>query len=390
MNHRPIIVAIDDAAQNLAVIDALLSDAYRVKVAPHGKRGLQLAQATPKPDLILLDILMPEMDGFEVCRRLKANPHTQDIPVIFLTAKTRLDDEEEGLSLGAVDYVTKPISPAILKARVKTHLTLKRATDQLADRNQHLEQEVARRTEEVRWQAHLAQKHLEELQLSHQVTLVALASLAEARDNETGRHLLRTQRYIRCLAEHVRHKPRFASELTPERIDLIVRAAPLHDIGKVGIPDRILLKSSQLTAEEFEVMKTHVVIGYTAIDSAQKRVGASLAILEVAKEITLGHHEQWQGGGYPGGLKGEAIPLSARLMAVADVYDALISRRAYKTAIPHEEAMAIMEAGRGRHFDPELIDGFIEIQDQIKAISREFPDTDVGYIGSALADAAGA
>jgi putative two-component system response regulator len=366
---KPLVLAIDDTPQNLALIDELLSDDYRVKVAPNGLRGLKLASGTPAPDLILLDIMMPDIDGFEVCRRLKADPVTQHIPVIFLTAKSDLADEQQGFAVGAVDYITKPISAPILMARVRTQLMLKSMTDFLRDRNAYLEQEVERRTEESR-------RRTEELRISHEVTMVALASIAETRDNETGYHILRTQHYVRLLAEHLQHQPGFAELLDQDLIEQLFKASPLHDIGKVGIPDRILLKPGRLDADEFEIMKTHTTLGRDAIENAQLRVGVRVPLLETAKEIALSHQEKWDGSGYPEGLSSTAIPLSARLMAVADVYDALISRRVYKEPMPHDQAAAIIIAGRGTHFDPNLVAAFVLLQDQFKDIATRYADSE--------------
>ncbi len=356
------ILVVDDTAANLMLMNDLLSPYYTVKVASSGARALKIAHATPPPDLILLDIMMPEMDGYEVCRQLKAHPATRDIPVIFLTAKTETRDEQLGFELGAVDYITKPISPPIVLARVKTNLTLKAAADLLKDQNLFLEQEVARRTAEIR-----------DIQ---DVTILTMASLAETRDNETGNHILRTQHYVKLLAERLRTHPRFAPDLDDAMIALLFKSAPLHDIGKVGIPDRILLKPSKLTAEEFEVMKTHTTLGKQAIESAEFRLGKSVPFLKVAKEIAYSHQERWDGTGYPEGLAGEAIPLSARLMAIADVYDALISRRVYKPPFTHEAAIAILTEGRGRHFDPDVVDAFIAIQDDCREIAERYANAD--------------
>lgn len=328
-----------------------------------------LAHAQPQPDLILLDVMMPEMDGFEVCSRLKSDPDTARIPIIFLTAKSDPADEARGLENGAVDYILKPISPPIVHARVKTHLALKAAADFLRDRNSYLEQEVARRSEEARRRA-------EEARVAQEMTMIALASIAETRDNETGNHILRTQNYVRALALKARLHPRFASALEDEVIDLLFKAAPLHDVGKVGIPDRILLKPGKLTPDEFELMKTHTTLGYEAIEKAMERVGQRIPVLEVAAEIALSHQEKWDGSGYPRGLSGETIPLSARLMALADVYDALISRRVYKEPMPHEQAMEIMVNGGGKHFDPELLDAFVSIQDDVHAIAKRYEDSE--------------
>jgi putative two-component system response regulator len=274
------------------------------------------------PDLILLDVTMPDMDGYEVCSRLMNNPATASIPVIFLSIRNEELDEQRGFDAGAVDYITKPISPPLVLTRIRNHLTLKAASDFLRDRNAYLEQEVGRRTRE--------------LALLQDATIVAMASLAETRDNETTHHIRRTQLYLRTLARHLQHHPRFAAELTEQNIDLMYKSAPLHDIGKVGVPDRILLKPGELTPAEFEIMKRHTTLGRDAISKAETLFGVSSSFLRFAKEIAYSHQEKWDGSGYPQGLAGERIPLAARLMAVADTYDGLISQRVYKkpTATP--------------------------------------------------------
>ena len=356
------VLVVDDTPENLSLMHGLLRDHYRVLVAPNGERALALAHGPRVPDLILLDVMMPGMDGYEVCRRLQADPATHDIPVIFLTARADVADETMGLSLGAVDYITKPISPPIVMARLRTHLSLKAAADFLRDKSAFLEREVARRTREI-----------EALQ---DVTVQALASLGETRDNETGNHLRRTQHYVQRLAEQLKSHPRFAAMLDDASIRLLFKSAPLHDIGKVGIPDHILLKPGRLTPEEMEVMKTHTTLGYEAILRAEQALGLDMPFLRFAKEIAHAHQEKWDGSGYPLGLAGEAIPASARLMAVADVYDALISRRVYKPPMPHAEALAIMRQGRGSHFDPDVIDAFLAVEQDFLAIAERFADPD--------------
>lgn len=364
---RPVVLVIDDSPQNLLLIDELLSGEYRVKVAANGNRGLTIARQTPAPDLILLDVRMPDPDGFEVCRQLKADPATSDIPIIFLTALNDPADEAQGLVLGAVDYITKPVSPPILSARVRNHLRLKEVASFLRDRNAFLETEVQRRTEESRRRA-------EEARVAQETIMISLASIAEARDNETGNHILRTQHYVRALAEQLRTHPRFSEQLHDEMIDLLFKAAPLHDIGKVGIPDRILMKPGRLTDDEMAIMKTHTTIGHDAIERTMMRVGERVPVLEVAKEIALSHQEKWDGSGYPLGLAGDAIPLAGRLMAVADVYDALISRRVYKEPIPIPETIEIMIHGRGSHFDPDILDAFLALRDRFMEIQERFID----------------
>jgi putative two-component system response regulator len=357
---KPTILVIDDTPDNIALMSDLLKERYRVKVANGGLRGLNVALQGARPDLILLDVMMPDIDGYDVCRRLKSEASTRDVPVIFLTALSDQADEERGLELGAVDYITKPINPAITLARIATHLQLKASADFLRDKNAFLESEVQRRTAEV--------------QGVQDVTILTLASLAETRDNETGNHIRRTQHYVRLLAQYIQLLPRFQHELDDHTVELLFKSAPLHDIGKVGIPDSILLKPGKLTPEEFEIMKTHTTLGRDAIVMAERQLGVPVEFLRYAKEIAYFHQEKWDGSGYPEGRSGDAIPLSARLMAVSDVYDALRSRRIYKPAMPHAEAAAILREGRGQHFDPDLIDAFCALEAQFEEIAARYQD----------------
>jgi cyclic di-GMP phosphodiesterase len=360
--EKQTVLIVDDTPDNITLMTGVLKGGYRTKVANNGERALQIASTLPLPDLILLDIMMPGIDGYEVCRRLKADGVTADIPVIFLTAKTEVEDEQQGFDVGCVDYITKPISPPIVLARVKTHLLLKSAKDFLKDQNAFLEEEVARRTREV--------------QVIQDVTIVAMGSLAETRDNETGNHIRRTQRYMRALAEKLAPNPKFAGMLDEATIEMLFKSAPLHDIGKVGIPDRILLKPGKLTPEEFEIMKTHTTLGRDAIAAAEKMLDTPSSFLRYAREIAYAHQEKWDGSGYPEGSVGPLIPLSARLMAVADVYDALISKRVYKPAFPHEKAVQIIREGKGQHFDPDIVDAFLEIAEHFREIAAVFEDSE--------------
>jgi putative two-component system response regulator len=356
------ILVIDDAPDNLSLMQALLKDKYTVKEASNGEKGLRIASSEHPPDLILLDTMMPDMDGYEVCCRLKADLVTRDIPVIFLTAKSDEEDEAIGFDLGAVDYITKPVCPPIVMARVRAQLMLKAAADFLRDKNVFLEAEVSKRTREV--------------QAIQEATIFALASLAETRDSDTGNHIRRTQRYVKSLAWKLSTHPRFSDFLTPQTIGLLFKSAPLHDIGKVGIPDRILLKPGKLTDEEFEIMKTHTTLGRDAIAHAEQELGEDVVFLTLAKEIVYSHQEKWDGSGYPQGLKGDEIPIAARLMAVADVYDALISRRVYKEPLPHERAVEIITQTSGRHFDPDVVEAFLAVQDNFHATAISYADTE--------------
>ena len=312
------------------------------------------------------------MNGYEVLKRLREDEATRDIPVIFITAMSAGEDEEHGLELGAVDYIAKPFNPAIVLARIHTHLELKQARDRLAEQNDWLEHEVARR--------------MRENLLIQDLNIRALACLAEARDTETGYHIVRTQAYVDLLARHLAAHPHFAEALQGNRLKMIVKAAPLHDIGKVGIPDVILLKPGRLSPAEFEIMKTHPTIGAEAIDhaiaqvlasvdeSAAKQAADAFVFLRIANEISLGHHEKWDGSGYPGNLAGESIPVSARLMALADVFDALMSRRVYKPPFTLEQATEQIVEGRGTHFDPDIVDAFLAMHARFAAVAKNFAD----------------
>jgi putative two-component system response regulator len=335
---------------------------YRVRVASSGARALAAATSDPRPDLVLLDVMMPEMDGYEVISRLRADPRTRELPVIFVTALDSTEDEAHGLELGAVDYITKPVRPAIVLARVRGQLELKEARDRMRDQNAWLEAEIARR--------------MRQNQVVQDVSMRALASIAEARDDETGNHILRTQAYVNVLARALATTPRYAGELTPALVETYTKAAPLHDIGKVAIPDHILHKPGKHTPDEWEIMKTHARQGSDAIWRAicDQEEREALDFLYIAMDIAHYHHEKWDGSGYPEGLAGEAIPLPARLMALADVFDALISKRAYKPAFPLDRATAILAEGRGQHFDPDVVDAYLAHLDEFAAISARYAD----------------
>ncbi|PMQ04448.1 Cyclic di-GMP phosphodiesterase response regulator RpfG [Dyella sp. AD56] len=368
-NELATILVVDDAADNRLILSELLKPIYRVLEASDGEMALLIA-SNEQPDLILLDVVMPGLSGFDVCRQLKTNGKTRDIPVIFLTSLNATEDETRGLVLGAVDYITKPVNPPVVMARVAAQLRLRAVAEFLRDKNAYLESEVARRTREVT--------------AVQEATILALTSLAETRDNETGNHIRRTQHYVRVLADALKDHPRFAAVLDEPGRLLMFQSAPLHDIGKIGIPDHILLKPGRLTPEEYEVMKTHTTLGRDALQRAEDRLGTPMAFLRIAKEMAYSHQERWDGSGYPEGKKGEAIPVSARLMAVADVYDALISPRVYKKGRTHEEAVAMMAAKRGIDFDPDVLDAFLSKEDAFRAIAGQFSDEDAAH-GNGLA-----
>lgn len=357
------VLVVDDTEVNVDILMNALGESYDVSVAMDGREAIETV-AEEAPDLILLDIMMPEMDGYEVCRRLKADERTAKIPVIFLTALTEIENKTKGFQMGAVDYITKPFEITEVQARVKTHLSLVLAGRELAMQNEILEIKVAERTRE--------------LAVAQDVTIHSLASLAETRDNETGGHILRTQRYVLALARQLADHPRYGEALDEKTVNLFFKSAPLHDIGKVGVPDAILHKPGKLTDEEFDTMKTHCELGYQSLLKAEKLFEMEVrpSFLTHAKDIARTHQEKWDGSGYPQGLKGEEIPLSGRIMAVADVYDALICKRVYKPAFPHEKAVAIISEGRGSHFDPDVVDAFLEIQESVKQIAAEFSDNE--------------
>ena len=347
------VLVVDDAETNIDILMETLGDDYDVSVAMDGESALE-SVASDRPDLILLDIIMPGMDGYEVCKRLKDDETTRNIPVIFLTAMTEEQDEARGLALGAVDYVTKPFSPELVKSRVRNQLELKRHRD-------HLEELVKERTREV--------------ELTQEITIESMATLAEYRDPETGGHIRRTKNYVRLLAEHLKGHPKFKDFMDDETIELLYKSAPLHDIGKVGVKDSILLKPGKLTDEEFEEMKMHTTFGRDAISAATNKLGSN-SFLRYAEEIAYTHQEKWDGSGYPQGLKNDNIPISGRLMALADVYDALISRRVYKAPFTHSKAVEIIREGKGTHFDPDMLDAFLEIHEKLRKVAIEYADHD--------------
>ncbi len=354
------LLLVDDTPENLTVLAELLAPSYRVLVANSGPRALHLVLSEPNVDMILLDVMMPGMDGYGVLAKLKENPATAHVPVIFVTAMTAVEEEQRGFDLGAVDYITKPIRPPIVLARVKAQLELKEARDWLKNKNEVLEAEVEAR--------------LAEILLIQDVSIHALARLAETRDPETGNHIRRTQSYVRTLATRLRTHPGFSDLLRADYIDQLAKSAPLHDIGKVGIPDQILLKPGKLTPTEWEIMKTHARLGSDAIEQAERDAVKPVAFLAIAKQIAHWHHEKWDGSGYPDALAGDAIPIPARLMALADVFDALISRRVYKPPMPYEQAREIIVGDRGRHFDPDVVDAFLGVFGEFVAIAERYRD----------------
>ncbi len=360
MSEKPTILIVDDTPANLSLLTGLLKDYYRIKVANNGVKALALAEKDA-PDLVLLDIMMPELDGYETCRRMKKMETMAHVPIIFLTAKSSQEDEEMGFEAGAVDFIHKPISPPIVMARVRAQLSLKEWGDMLADKSAWLEKEVERR--------------LSEINRLQEASMMVMVSLAEFRDECTGMHIVRTQEYVRLLAQELSRRPKF-SYLTNNLIELYARSAPLHDIGKIAIPDSILLKPGKLTEEEFEVMKTHTTRGYDILKQAHAFMGEQGDFLNCAMDVALNHHERWNGSGYPNKKKGEEIPLSARIMSVADVYDALRTARPYKPTFSREESEKFIIAGKGKQFDPDVIDAFLAVSDDFDAINAKMADAE--------------
>ncbi len=348
------ILILDDVDTNIDVLSEALGDFFDINIAMDGERALKII-SEDRPDLILLDIMMPGIDGYEVCKRLKADPETHNIPVIFITALGEEQEEAKGLALGAVDYIAKPFNPELVKARVQNHLLLKRHQDQL----------------EI-----LVKERTHQLELTKEVTIKCLASIVEYRDHDTGGHIRRTQNYIKIVAQYLKDHPKFKTFLSSENIDLLCKSAPLHDIGKVGVPDHILLKPGSLTDEEFVVMKKHAQFGHDAIAAAENEIGEEVSFLKFAKEIAYTHHEKWDGTGYPQALKGDNIPISGRLMAIADVYDALISRRVYKDPISHRRAVKVIENKKGTHLDPEMVDAFLILEESFRQIAFKYADSE--------------
>jgi putative two-component system response regulator len=356
-NDVPVdILIVDDTLANIQVLSGMLKQqGYKVRPVLDGKAALKAAE-THAPDLILLDITMPEMNGYEVCEKLKQNADLKQIPVIFISALTEPLDKVKAFTVGGVDYITKPFQLEEVRVRVENHLHLASLQKQIENYNRYLEEKVI--------------EQVSEISDSQMATILALAKLAEYRDEDTGRHIERIQYFCRLLVGQLAGKPAFKDVITPIYIENITHASPLHDIGKVGISDTILLKPGKLTPAEFEVMKTHTVIGFDLLQVIKDRYTKN-SFINVGIEISRSHHEKWDGSGYPDGLKGDAIPLSARILAVADVYDALRSKRPYKTGFDHSTSCKIILDGKGIHFDPDVIEVFVELADEFERVYAE-------------------
>lgn len=340
MEQQERILIVDDTPENLEILTGILRPHYKVLVALDGDNAIAIAHKEPKPDLILLDVMMPDINGYEVCEQLKAHPATAHIPVIFVTAMNEVENERLGFELGAVDYVTKPINPVLVLARIRTHLAL-------YNQSRELERRVSERTKE------LNETRLEVIRI--------LGRAAEYKDNETGLHVIRMSHYSRLLAEAV-------AGGVNEWTDTLFHAAPMHDIGKIGIPDHILLKPGKFEPEEWELMQRHAAYGGEILGDHSSK------LLQMANEIAIYHHEKWDGSGYPHGLKETDIPIEARIVAIADVFDALTSERPYKKAWSIEDAMQYMDENIGKHFDPELINHLKTLLPEFLKIKEEFAE----------------
>lgn len=356
MNRQATIMIVDDTEMNIDILVEALQEDYELIIAINGLGAIELLEEQ-KPDLILLDSMMPELNGYEVLTIIKEKPVLEHIPVILLSAITDSEAKTKGFALGAVDYITKPFEIVEVKARVKTQLKIEEARLLLENQKLILEEKVKERTRL--------------LERTNSAAIYCLAAVAETRDPETGEHIKRTQEYTRELALELQSREEYKNILTKDYIDLLYQSAPLHDIGKVGVRDSILLKPGPLTEEEFEEMKKHTIYGGESLMVGIKESGED-SFLTLAKEIALTHHEKWDGTGYPGGLSKTAIPISGRLMALSDVYDALISERIYKKAFSHEEAKKIILESKGTHFDPDVVEAFIGREENFIKIMEKY------------------
>lgn len=338
MNPDYSILIVDDIKENIDVLNGILKDDYRLKAAINGKVALKIAKNF-KPDLVLLDVMMPEMDGYEVCRQLKLNPLTRNIPVIFVTAKNEVIDEKKGFDVGAVDYISKPVNAMVVKARVKTHLALSNQRKELAS-------QVQARTQELD-------------DTRHEIIQI-LGRASEYKDNETGLHVKRVAEYCYLVSK--------ALGLDDQEALLVRDASPMHDVGKIGIPDQILRKPGKLTSDEFKAMQEHTTIGGEILGVQESE------LLKVAKIMAIEHHEKINGKGYPEGKSGDAISLHAKIVALADVFDALTSKRPYKDPWPFEKAVNLIREERGQHFDEDVVDAFISVLDEIESIYKLYQE----------------
>ena len=359
MRDKPLILAVDDEPQNLMVLEAILmSQGYDVVTAPNGKEAIETARQQ-QPELILLDIMMPVMDGFETVEILKGDDRTRSIPVVMVTALTQVDDRVKALDAGADDFMTKPVDKSVVRARVRSLLKVKAYNDHMLNYQKELEDTVNNRTREL-------QQAFSNLKTANLETIIRLSRAAEYKDDDTGAHVLRMSHYAAAIALELGEPA--------EMCDRILNAAPMHDIGKIGIPDSILLKPGPLTDEEWKVMRRHSYMGKKILE------GSDSPVIQLAEEIAFTHHEKWDGSGYPRGLSGNDIPRSGRIVAIADVFDALTSKRPYKNPFSLDKSFAILREGRGRHFDPDVVDAFFAAEDRILEIKNGYTDDGISKL----------
>jgi putative two-component system response regulator len=356
LKNKATILIVDDEKINLDVMEAMLiPQGYEIIIAQNGIEALNKANEN-EPDVILLDIMMPGMNGFEVAKQLKQNEETKVIPIVMVTALSEVQDRVKALEAGADDFLTKPVDDIELRARVSSLLKVKAYNDHMKNYQKELEDEVAKRTIQLK-------QAFEKIKKSSMDTIYSLTRAAEYRDTDTGAHIMRMSHYSAALARKM--------GINENTVEFILYAAPMHDVGKIGIPDKILLKPGKHDPEEWGIMKEHTVIGGEILE------GSSTGFAKLGKMIALTHHEKWDGSGYPKGLKGREIPKIGRVTALADVFDALTSKRPYKAAFSMEESLNIINAGKGKHFDPEVVDAFLSTQSEILAIKERFKDSDV-------------
>jgi putative two-component system response regulator len=356
------VLLIDDSPEILDTLSLLLRPDYTVLAARTGLAGLDIASRRPQPHLILLDVLLPDLDGYAVLARLRENPLTRDIPVILLTSLTDPESEEYGLKAGASDFISKPVRPNVLKARVRVQIEARQAREWLKDVNAEL--------------ASGLEHYAAERDLMQSAAISALAKMAETRDDPTGQHALRVQNFVWLLAKLLCDHPRFRETLTPGYIDLLVQLAPLHDVGKLGVPDQILVKRQPLDDDEHDIMQSHTILGCETMEKVERDLGRSARFIELAKEITRSHHEEWDGAGYPDGLAGDAIPISARLVSLADAFDGEIFRRPGREPKLLDEAREAIASARGIRFDPDVTDAFLDNFDEFVEIVEKYPEID--------------
>lgn len=349
VKKRSKILLVDDVPENIHVLINILKKDFDLLAATNGEKAIELAKKNQDIDIILLDIMMPDLDGYEVCKILKSTEGTKKIPIIFITALGEAENEEKGLSLGAVDYIIKPINEYLVKQRVKNQIELKQYRD-------HLEELVELKTMQIK--------------KSKEAVIEAMGIVAEKRDSETGHHIQRVKEYVKLIAIQLSTHDKYKPILTSQYIEDLYHSSPLHDIGKVAIKDNILLKKGKLTAQEFEDMKLHTIIGEETLDMVQNDL--TQTVIAISKELAIAHHENWDGSGYPKGLKENNIPISARILSIADVYDAMLHKRVYKEALEKNEVVNKIKSQSGTKFDPDVVDAFLEVLPQFEEIEKKF------------------